>query len=165
VRRSCGGQWRPWPRSRLVFRIREIEHNVVGRQPDTPCGGVRGLRNTAGALMSSPRRVSVRSSDERRSTGRWWPKRCPLCGNSTQETDVGQGVLALEPTTEEAWSRRRRCPGRESTCRYKPNTTHAPPRTRCPGTRLNARPSAMHSNAGGRTKTHEPEHAPLDTHR
>ena len=55
-------------------------------------------------------------------------ERLPFDRKSAQETDIGQGVLALEPTTEGACSRRRRCQGRDPTCQYKPNTTHAPKR-------------------------------------
>jgi hypothetical protein len=67
-------------------------------------------------------------------------ERVPFARNSAQETDTGRGMLTIEPTTDGACTRRRRCLGRDPTCQYKPNATHAPKRGGCLGTLVQCSP-------------------------
>ncbi|KAG6384048.1 hypothetical protein SASPL_156156 [Salvia splendens] len=67
------------------------------------------------------------------------------------------------PTIEEAWRKRRRCPSRDPTCPYTPNTTHAPPRTLCLRKYDSTSQPTMHGISGSAAQTNDPKHAPLDT--
>ncbi|KAG6382933.1 hypothetical protein SASPL_157330 [Salvia splendens] len=67
------------------------------------------------------------------------------------------------PTIEEAWRKRRRCPSRDPTCPYTPNTTHAPPRTLCLRKYDSTSQPTMHGISGSAVQTNDPKHAPLDT--
>lgn len=68
----------------------------------------------------------------------------------------------LVPTNEEASKARCRCPSRDPTCPYTPNTTHASSRTQCPRERAFARPKAMSRHPKSKASTRTPKHAPLD---
>ena len=53
---------------------------------------------------------------------------------------------------------------RDPTCPYTPNTTHASPRTQCPGAQAAAPPPVMRSISGSKTTASTPEHwVRLDT--
>ncbi|KAG6382934.1 hypothetical protein SASPL_157332 [Salvia splendens] len=67
------------------------------------------------------------------------------------------------PTIEEAWRKRRRCPSRDPTCPYTPNTTHTPPRTLCLRKYDSTSQPTMHGISGSAAQTNDPKHAPLDT--
>ncbi|KAG6433475.1 hypothetical protein SASPL_105089 [Salvia splendens] len=69
----------------------------------------------------------------------------------------------LVPTIEEAWRRCRRCPSRDPTCSYTPNTTHTPPCTLCLRKYASTSQPMMHGISDSGAQTNDPKHAPLDT--
>ncbi|KAG6433474.1 hypothetical protein SASPL_105088 [Salvia splendens] len=79
---------------------------------------------------------------------------------STRKPELEEQTLV--PTIEEAWRRCRRCPSRDPTCPYTPNTTHTPPRTLCLRKYASTSQPMMHGISDSGAQTNDPKHAPLD---
>ncbi|KAK4411973.1 hypothetical protein Salat_2997800 [Sesamum alatum] len=95
----------------------------MGQQPEHI--RARTGRGTQRVLRGPPRATAPRGAAQG-GNGTFGTVECLLDRYSAQETDCGQGMRALGPTTEAACRGCRRCPSRDPTRPYTPITTHAP---------------------------------------
>ncbi|KAK4412052.1 hypothetical protein Salat_2962800 [Sesamum alatum] len=95
----------------------------MGQQPEHV--RARTGRGTQRVLRGPPRATAPRGAAQG-GNGTFGTVECLLDRYSAQETDCGQGMRALGPTTEAACRGCRRCPSRDPTRPYTPITTHTP---------------------------------------
>ncbi|KAK4412054.1 hypothetical protein Salat_2990900 [Sesamum alatum] len=133
----------------------------MGQQPEHV--RARTGRGTQRVLRGPPRATAPRGAAQG-GNGTFGTVECLLDRYSAQETDCGQGMRALGPTTEAACRGCRRCPSRDPTRPYTPITTHTPITYAMPKHTSRRPPSHdAFKHRSRRTPTRAPEHAPIGT--
>ncbi|KAG6414460.1 hypothetical protein SASPL_127185 [Salvia splendens] len=134
------------------------------RSPDQP--GSIPHRRRHGLSRATGARPNTEPTVVRTNACLWSSEAAGLVPTSCTVVRTGKpksDEQTLIPTIEEAWRRRRRCPSRDPTCPYTPNTTHAPPRTLCLRKYDSTSQPTMHGIYSSAAQTNDPKHAPLDT--